>query len=101
MDERVENEETGFVYLKRNFYGLCLEAFREIGTMYVSMELMRKTQITKIITPFRHYPTSDIAHYVKHICQKWTKEIEKHKTTMTAPDMLIDPLDAVGHLLKG
>lgn len=93
------NETTSFVYLKRNFYELCLEAFREIGTMFVSLDLLGQTNIIQTVTPFRYYPTTDVAEYAKHVCQKWAREIEKHKQTMTDQKMLIDPLEAVYHLL--
>ena len=99
-NEKISNSETGFLYLKRNFYGLCLEALREIGTMFVSVDLIQKTGIAKILSSLRYYPTPDIAQYAAHICQKWMTEIEKHKQTMTSLDTLVDPLDAVGHLLK-
>jgi len=99
-NEKIVNEETGFIYLKRNFYGLCLEAFREIGTMFVSLELLAKTGVAKTIASFRSYPTADVASYASHVCRKWTEEIERHRQSMTSREMLTDPLDAVGHLLK-
>jgi len=99
-DEKLVNSETGFVYLRRNFYGLCLEAFREIGTMFVSLDLLDKTGVPRLIAAFGRYPAPDIAQYSMHICRKWTAEIAKHRQSMTSPEMLVDPLDAVGHLLK-
>eukprot|EP00210_Caulerpa_lentillifera_P000171 g166.t1 len=98
-DERLENESLGFTYLKRNFYGLCLEAFREIGTMFISLELMKKSNIAKIMACFKNYPTSDIGNYAQCICARWDQEIRKHKEVMLSGEMLVDPMEAVAHLL--
>lgn len=37
--------------------------------------------------------------YAQYICVRWDEEIRRHKEAMTSSEMLVDPMEAVAHLL--
>lgn len=40
-----------------------------------------------------------INSYAQYICARWDDEIRRHKEAMTSSEMLVDPMEAVAHLL--
>ncbi|GMH41692.1 hypothetical protein BSKO_09602 [Bryopsis sp. KO-2023] len=88
QQEDVEEEEEDDPHWLR----LCVEALKEIGTMYMPLKLMSKTGVLRTIVRLKSHPDKCIARYSSSVARDWEHMMLSHTETLLDPIYIRDPV---------
>lgn len=76
----------------RHWLRLCLEALKELGTMYMPLKLMAQSDVLKTVLKLGKHPNRSIARYSSFVAKQWQNSMVHHVRVLLDPDIMRDPI---------
>jgi len=77
----------------------CLEALKEVGSLYMPLKLMAKSGIMDTVDKLKAHPNSSIARYSTYITLQWRSQMLARCRVLLDPQILTEPVGQLDEAL--